>query len=146
MYCWFIKTTYQEETKETLFSLVYWNESVIPCWNQVESDRIIFYDEENDERQAADLDILDEKEGIIAIRIEAYKNRTSKAYNQWVIKKDVQIRDLVLKKVLEDQREKLNLKCEGPYKVTEKHSSKASYLEDKAGKKSNAYHWKKYCS
>ncbi|XP_073131756.1 uncharacterized protein [Henckelia pumila] len=60
-----------KELGYTPFSLVYGNEAVLPAKIGEESARIIFYDEKNGEKRMEDLDFLDEKREVVAIRMEA---------------------------------------------------------------------------
>ncbi|XP_075507402.1 uncharacterized protein LOC142544229 [Primulina tabacum] len=107
---WAYRTTPREETKETPFSLVYGNEAVLPTEIGLESVRVMCYDEDNDMRRATDLDLLEEKREAASIRIKAYKNRIAESYNRRVIQRNFQVDDLVLRKVREEQRGKLDPK------------------------------------
>ncbi|XP_073275398.1 uncharacterized protein [Primulina huaijiensis] len=135
-------------TGETPSSLVYGNEAVLPAEIGEETSRVIFYDEQNDERRAADLDFLEEKREAATVRMEAYKRRIAQSYNKKVIQRSFQVGDLVWKKVQDVDVGELDPIWEGPFKVVEKLSSGAYYLEDLAGKKLkrpwNAYHLRKY--
>ncbi|XP_075473406.1 uncharacterized protein LOC142504419 [Primulina tabacum] len=110
----------------------------------------MFYDEDNATRQATDLDLLEEKRESASIHMEAYKNRIAQSYNRRVIQRSFQVGNLVLRKVQEEQRGKLDSKWEGPFKIIERLSSGAYYLEDAQGKTLkrpwNAYHLRKYYS
>ncbi|XP_073133433.1 uncharacterized protein [Henckelia pumila] len=145
---WAYRTTPREGTKETPFSLVYDNEAVLPVEIGIESARVMFYDEDNGERRFTDLDLVEEKSEAAAIRLEAYKSRMTQAYNRRVVQRSFQVGYLVLKKVQEEQRGKLDPKWDVPFKVIEKLSSGAYYLEDTPGKALKrpwkAYHLRKY--
>ncbi|XP_075499998.1 uncharacterized protein LOC142538576 [Primulina tabacum] len=114
----------------------------------LESARVVFYDEDNDTRRATDLDLVEKKREAASIQLEAYKNCIAQSYNRRVIQRNFQVGDLVLRKVQEEQRGKLDPKWEGPFKVIEKLSSGAYYLENAQGKAlkrpCNAYHLRKY--
>ncbi|XP_073064080.1 uncharacterized protein [Primulina eburnea] len=103
---------------------------------------------ENNERRATNLDFVEEKREATTIRMEAYKRRIAQTYNKRVIQRSFQVGDLVWKKIQEMEVEKLDPRLEGPFKVVEKLSSGAYYLEDLAGKKLkrpwNAFHLRKY--
>ncbi|XP_075507601.1 uncharacterized protein LOC142544437 [Primulina tabacum] len=118
------------------FSLVYGNEAVLPDEIGFELARVMFYNEDNDTRQATDLDLLEEKREVASIHMEAYKNRIAQSYNRRVVQRSFQVGDLVLRKVQEEQRGKLEPKWEGPFKVIERLSSGAYYLEDAQDKAS----------
>ncbi|XP_075507440.1 uncharacterized protein LOC142544265 [Primulina tabacum] len=123
---------------------------MLPAEIELESARVVLYDEENDVRRATDLDLLEEKREAASIHMEAYKNRIVQSYNRRVIQRNFQVGDLVLRKVQEEQRGKLNPKWEDPFKVIERLSSGAYYLENAQGKAlkrpCNAYHLRKYYS
>ncbi|XP_073057374.1 uncharacterized protein [Primulina eburnea] len=87
--------------------------------------RVLFYDEDNDMKRATDLDLLEEKREAASIRMEAYKNRIEQYYNRRIIQRSFQVRDLVLRKVQEQQRGKLEPNWEGPFKVIQKLNSGA---------------------
>ncbi|XP_073040156.1 uncharacterized protein [Primulina eburnea] len=132
---WSYITTPKIGIRETLFSLVYGNEAVLPAEIDEETSRVIFYDERNSERRAADLDFLEEKREAAAIRMKAYKRRTTQSYNRKVIQRSFQVGDLAWKKVQDVDVGKLDPRWKGPFKVMEKLSSGAYYFEDLAEKK-----------
>ncbi|XP_075486410.1 uncharacterized protein LOC142526020 [Primulina tabacum] len=110
----------------------------------------MFCDEDNDARRVTDLDLLEEKREAASIHMKAYKNRIAQSYNRRVIQRSFQVGDMVLRKVQEEQRGKLDPKWEGPFKVIEMVRSGAYYLEDAQGKALkrpwNASHLRKYHS
>ncbi|XP_073045947.1 uncharacterized protein [Primulina eburnea] len=138
----------EKEPKKLLSVWSTGNEAVLPAEIRLESARVVFYDEDNDARRATDLDLLKEKREAASIQLEAYKNRNAQSYNQRVIQRNFQMGDLFLRKVQEEQRGKLDPKWEGPFKVIEKLSSGAYYLENAQGqvlkRPWNAYHLRKY--
>ncbi|XP_073314712.1 uncharacterized protein [Primulina huaijiensis] len=75
---------------------------------------------------------------------------SARSYNRRVIQRSFQVGDLILRKVQEEQRGKLDPKWEGAFKIIERLSSGAYYLEDAQGKALkrpwNAYHFRKYYS
>ncbi|XP_075474725.1 uncharacterized protein LOC142505570 [Primulina tabacum] len=121
---------------------------VLPAEIGLESARVVLYDEDNDARRAIDLALLEEKRDSASIHMEAYKNRIAQSYNRRVIQRSFQVGDLVLRKVQEEQRGKLDPKWEGPFKVIERLSCGAYYLENTQGnalkRPWNAYHIRKY--
>ncbi|XP_073120617.1 uncharacterized protein [Henckelia pumila] len=121
------RTTPREGTKKTPLSLVYDNEAVLPVEIGMESSRVMFYDEDNGEIRFTDLDLVEEKREAAAIWLETYKSRMTQAYNRRVVQRIFQVGDLVLKKVQEEQRGKLDPKWDRPFKVIEKLSSGAYY-------------------
>ncbi|XP_075473350.1 uncharacterized protein LOC142504357 [Primulina tabacum] len=111
-------------------TLVQGLKAVLPAEIGLESARVVFYDEDNDARRATDLDLLEEKREAASIHVEAYKNRIAQSYSRRVIQRNFHVGDLVLRKVHEEQRGKLDPKWEGPFKVIERLSSGAYYLEN----------------
>ncbi|XP_073133646.1 uncharacterized protein [Henckelia pumila] len=147
---WSYRTTPRIGTRETPFTLVYGNEAVLPVEIGEESARIIFYDEKNRERRMENLEFLEEKREVAAIRMEAYKSRIARSYNRRVHKKGFQVGDLVLRRVQDAAVGKLDPKWEGPYKVVMRLISDAYYLEDSKEKMLkrpwSAYNLRKYYS
>ncbi|XP_073270453.1 uncharacterized protein [Primulina huaijiensis] len=145
---WSYMTTPKIGTGETPFSLVYGNKAVLLAEIDEKTSRVMFYDDQNDERRTADLDFLEEKREAAAIRMEAYKRHKARSYNRKVIQRSFQVGDLVWKKIQDVDVGKLDPRWEGPFKVVEKLSSGAYYFEDLLGKKLkrpwNAYHLRKY--
>ncbi|XP_073049573.1 uncharacterized protein [Primulina eburnea] len=147
---WAYQITPREGTKETPFCLVYSNEAVLPAEIGLESARVMFCDDDNGARRPTDLDLLEEKREAASIHMEAYKNRFAHSYNRRVIQRNFQVDDLVLRKVQEEQRGKMDPKWEGPFKVIDRLIFGAYYLENAQGKALkrpwNAYHLRKYYS
>ncbi|XP_073035327.1 uncharacterized protein [Primulina eburnea] len=131
---WSYRTTSKIGTGETLFSLVYGNEAVLQAEIGEETSRVIFYNEPNNERRAADLNFLEEKREAATIRMEAYKRRIAQSYNKKAVQRSFQVGDLVWKKIQEVEVGKIDPRWEEPFKVIEKLSSGAYYLEDRARK------------
>ncbi|XP_073024177.1 uncharacterized protein [Primulina eburnea] len=128
-------TTPRIPTQETPFSLVYGSEAVLPVEIGETSPRVESYPHDNDESRARELDIVEEKRDRAFIRMEAYRGRVMKSYNKKVRIRDFQIGDLVIKKVNPaGEVGKLEVKWEGPYKITRRVSSGSFYLEDAQGR------------
>ncbi|XP_073129713.1 uncharacterized protein [Henckelia pumila] len=96
---WAYRTTPRTTTGETPFSLVYGSEAVIPVEIGQISSRVKAYQEGETMDRAQELDLIEEKRERAAIRMEAYRSRIMKAFNQKIKPRDFQIGDLVLKKV-----------------------------------------------
>lgn len=56
---WSYRTTLKIDTGKTPINLVYGNEAVLPTEIEEKSSKVLFYDEENEERRAADLDLIE---------------------------------------------------------------------------------------
>ncbi|XP_073313463.1 uncharacterized protein [Primulina huaijiensis] len=99
---------------------------------------------------AIELDLVEERRDRAAIRMEAFRSRIMKSYNNHVRSRDFQVGDLVMKKIKPvGDVGKLESRWEGPFKVIQRVSSGAAYyLEDSQGRALkrpwNAFHLKKY--
>ncbi|XP_075515754.1 uncharacterized protein LOC142550565 [Primulina tabacum] len=71
-------------TRETPYSLVYGSEAMLLVEIGKTSTRIQSYPEGNDEIRAQELDLIEEKRERATVRIEAYRIRVMRAYNQKV--------------------------------------------------------------
>ncbi|XP_075491086.1 uncharacterized protein LOC142529431 [Primulina tabacum] len=125
-------TTPRIATRETPYSLVYGSEAVLPVEIKQSSARIEFYLNNNDQTRAIELDFVKEKKDRAAIRMEAYRIRVMKSYNEHVRSRDFQVGDLVMKKVKPvGDMGKLKARWEGHFKVIQRVSTRAAfYLED----------------
>ncbi|XP_073129088.1 uncharacterized protein [Henckelia pumila] len=132
---WSYRTTPRTATGETPFSLVYGSEAVIPVEIGQISPRVRAHQEGETMDRTQELDLIKEKRERAAIRMEAYRSRIIKAFNQKVKTREFQIGYLVLKKVNPAGGvKKLEAKWEGPYKVIRRIGRSAWYLEDSRGK------------
>ena len=100
MVLWAYRTTSKEATRETLFSLVFRTEVVIPAEVGLPSYRIKNYaEQENSVALLENLDFLEEKCDQAAIRSEDQKRLVAKYYNARVRPRFFAPGDLVLRKV-----------------------------------------------
>ncbi|XP_075489475.1 uncharacterized protein LOC142528317 [Primulina tabacum] len=82
------------------------------------------YPVDNDQSRAMELDLVEEKREQTLILIEAYRGQVMKSYTKRVRIRDVQIGDLVMKKVNPHKDVgKLEARWEGTFKITRKVSS-----------------------
>ncbi|XP_071688426.1 uncharacterized protein [Rutidosis leptorrhynchoides] len=82
---WTFRTTPKGSNRETPFSLVYSSEAVIPAKIAVPTQRVMeFNDESNVINLKENLDLLEERRDIAAIREASNKQKISKYYNQRV--------------------------------------------------------------
>ncbi|XP_073304115.1 uncharacterized protein [Primulina huaijiensis] len=68
------RTTPRTATRETPYSLVYGSETVLPVEIRQSSARVESYMNNNDHTQAIELDLIEEKRDLAAIRMEAYRS------------------------------------------------------------------------
>ncbi|XP_073039345.1 uncharacterized protein [Primulina eburnea] len=145
-----VSNTPRSSTQETLYSLVYGAEAVLPVEIGKPSTRIESYPSNNDQARAIELDLVEERRDRAAIRMESYRNRVIKSYNRHVRLRDFQVGDLVMKKIKPvGDVGKLEAMWEGPFKIVRRVSSGAAYyLEDSQGhvlkRPWNSFHLKKY--
>ena len=101
--------------------------------------------DENHLLQRHDLDFLEEKQSDSQLRVTTYQWRIVICFNSKVKPRRFQVRDLVLRKVLQNKGV-LDPSCKSPFKITEILASKAyklSYLSGEYIPRSwNAYHLK----
>ncbi|XP_071713026.1 uncharacterized protein [Rutidosis leptorrhynchoides] len=114
-------TTYKNRIGETRFNLVYGMKAVIPAGLMVPTKRIRSFDEpSNDEGLHANLDMLEERREIAAIREAANKQKISKYYDKRVKLMSFRIGDYVWRNNEASRAKntgKLGPNWEGPYEV-----------------------------
>ncbi|GKV12387.1 hypothetical protein SLEP1_g23537 [Rubroshorea leprosula] len=111
-------------TGETLFSLAYGAEAVIPVEVGLPSDRSDRHDDQNNEQLLREnLDLVEEIREMSRIRNMAHQSRVAKFYNKRVRARQFQVDDLVLRKVgltnTHSYMGKLAPNWEGPYMVVQ---------------------------
>ncbi|XP_071727253.1 uncharacterized protein [Rutidosis leptorrhynchoides] len=93
---WAHKTTHKNSTGETLFSFVYGSEAVIPAEITVPIERILSYSEgEIDERLRTNLNFVEERREMAAIREATNRLRIEKYYDKLVRARTYKVGDLV---------------------------------------------------
>ncbi|XP_071714492.1 uncharacterized protein [Rutidosis leptorrhynchoides] len=94
---WAHRTTPKYSMNETPFNLVYGTEAVIPAEVLVPTNRIITFDEQqNDEALRENLDVLEERRTIAHIQQAEKKQKITNLYDKKVKPLDFQLNDLVL--------------------------------------------------
>ncbi|XP_071708221.1 uncharacterized protein [Rutidosis leptorrhynchoides] len=118
---WAHRTTHKNNTGETPFCLVYGSEAVIPAEITILSERVLSYnEEENDERFHTNLGYAKERREMAAICKAANKQRIAKYYDKRVRARTYKVRDLVWRDNQASRAQntgKLGPNWEGPYKV-----------------------------
>ncbi|XP_070017159.1 uncharacterized protein [Nicotiana sylvestris] len=119
---WAYHTTTKTSMGETLFSLVYGAEALIPVEIGEPSTRYMQAPEEsNEEKMHINLDLLEGKREDALIRMAAQKQVMERYYNQKARLRYFKICDFVLKKVFQSTKAanvgKLSLTWEGPYNI-----------------------------
>ena len=99
-FLWAYRTTARTPTGETPFKLTYGTEAVIPVEVGVTSTRrVAFSEEENDDKLRLNLDCLDEVRDEASSRMMKYQRKMAEYYNKRVKLRQLDIGDLVLRKV-----------------------------------------------
>ena len=97
---WAYRTTARTPTGETSFRLTYGTEAVIPVKVGVTSTRqAAFREEGNDEKLRLNLDCLDEVRDKASSRMVKYQQKMAEYYNKRVKLRQLDIGDLILRKV-----------------------------------------------
>ena len=101
------------------FRLAYETDVVIPTEVGLTSYQVENYSKDNEEALRLQLDLVDEVRATAEQRLTRYQNLMAKYYNSNVRRRDFQVGDLVLRKVIGAARDpsqgKLDPNWEGPY-------------------------------
>ncbi|XP_050920524.1 uncharacterized protein LOC127138172 [Lathyrus oleraceus] len=134
---WAYRTTPPHSTTgETPFRLTYGTEAVIPVEIRTPTRRTEepLDEEMNDETLRAELDLVEEIRSEAALRETTLKQKIALRHDAKVIKREFQVGTLVLRRNQKNPREgKLAANWEGPYRVRDKTSNGAYYLENLQG-------------
>ena len=150
---WADRTTVKNATGQTPFSLVFGAEAVIPTEMTIPTVRSTLSDpEQNPEALCQELDTIDEKRDAARLRMAAYQQRISRAYNKNIRTRRFKVGDWVLRKAFQNTTNpvdgKLAPKWEGPYEVESEAGKGAYRLKNMEGdmlpRSWNAIHLKLY--
>ncbi|KAK9074310.1 hypothetical protein SSX86_006908 [Deinandra increscens subsp. villosa] len=117
---WAHRTNPKTSTGESPFSLTYGTEAVIPAEVVCPTDRMALDDKSNEEDLRLNLNLIEERREIAAIREAAHKKEMQSLYNQKVKGVTLNVGDLVLRANEASRQEemgKLGPRWEGPYRV-----------------------------
>ncbi|XP_074318676.1 uncharacterized protein LOC141655498 [Silene latifolia] len=119
---WADRTTPKVATGQTPFSLVFGAESVIPSEVRVPTHRYgCIIEDRNQVEMASNLDTIDELRTSAQIRMASYRQTVARSYNKNVKVRTLQVGDLVMRKVLQNTKNreagKFAYNLEGPYQV-----------------------------
>ena len=137
---WTYRTTTRTPTRETQFWLTYESEEVIPAEVGLTSYRVHNHDDsKNNEVMRLQLDLVDEVRAVAEQRLARYQDRMAKHYNSRVRRKDFQVGDLVLRRVMgaakDPTQRKLGPNWEEPYRITSWQRKGTYHLETLDGQK-----------
>ncbi|XP_070006943.1 uncharacterized protein [Nicotiana sylvestris] len=134
------RTTPKSSMGETLFSIVYEAEALIPMEVGEPTLRYFQTNEEiNNKAILVNLELFDERSDLAHIRMAAQKQRIERYYNRRANLRYFKVGDLILRKVTQNTQElnagKLGPTWEGPYRVSAI-TGKGSYeLKNQDGEK-----------
>ncbi|XP_071694588.1 uncharacterized protein [Rutidosis leptorrhynchoides] len=135
---WVHHTTFKKSTGETPFSLVYGSEAVIPTEILVPTHRVANFDEEtNNESLCENLNLIEERMLMAAIREANNKQQMAKYYNKGVRTLSFDVGEWVLRNNDASRAEKLGKlgpNWEGPYQVVAINAAGSYKLVDLEGR------------
>ena len=99
---WAYITTNRKPTEVSLFALTYGMEAIIPTEASMPTLRTEFPEEANTEALGKDLDMTNELRKAAAVRITLYQRKLTSLYKKHVKSHALRVRDLVLRKVIEN--------------------------------------------
>ncbi|XP_071736126.1 uncharacterized protein [Rutidosis leptorrhynchoides] len=142
---WVHRTTFKKCTGEIPFSLVYGSEAVIPAEILVPTHRVANFDEEaNGEALCENLNLIEERRLMAAIREANNKQQIAKYYNKRVRALSFDVGEWVLRNNDTSRAEKLGKlgpNWEGPYQVVAINAAGSYKLADIEGQNlPNAWH------
>ncbi|GJZ24942.1 reverse transcriptase domain-containing protein [Tanacetum coccineum] len=130
---WAHRTTPKSSNGETHFSLVYESEAAIPIEISMETKRVQDFDsKENEKRRREDLDVLEERREMAAIKEAHYKQKLEGYYNKNVKPSTFKPGTYVLRLNSASKAEyqgKIGPTWEGPYRVRKAYGDGAYKLE-----------------
>ena len=137
---WAYRTTVRTPIGETVFRLAYGTEIVILAEVGLTSYRVESYDEDkNKEAIHLQLNLVDEVRAAAEQRLAHYQNLMAKHYNNKVRRRDFQVGDLVLRKVMSAARDpsqgKLSPNWEGSYRIASWQRKGTYHFETMDGQK-----------
>ena len=132
---WSLRTTPSKATGDTLFSLVYGAEAVLPTELTYGSPRVCAYDEATqDEQRVDDVNFLEEIRCRAAVRSARYQQGLRRYHSRRVRSRKLEAGDLVLHRIQSEKgMNKLSPKWKGPYRVVHVSRLGAIRLETEDG-------------
>jgi transposase InsO family protein len=96
---WALRTNIKRATRDTPFNLVYGADVVLPPKIYLESARVAYFNTENQaEVRELDSNLLEEMCNTLLANVWKYQDSMKRYYNKSVVQRELDIRDLVLKK------------------------------------------------
>jgi hypothetical protein len=118
---WALRANINRETRDTPFNLVYGANAVLPPEIYLQSARVAHFNEENQaEARELDLNLLEERRNTTLANVRKYQQSLKKYYNKSAVQRELNIRDLLLKKDIHTRdKHKFSSPCKGPFIVVD---------------------------
>jgi hypothetical protein len=114
---WALRTNINRGTRDTSFNLVYAADTVLPPEIYLESTRVAHFNAEDQvETRELDFNLLEERHNTALANVQKYQESLKRYYNKSGVQRELNIRDLVLKKDMRtNDNHKFSSLWEGPF-------------------------------
>jgi hypothetical protein len=119
---WALRTNVNRATKGTPFNMVYRAEIVLPPEIYLESAKVTHFNvEDQEEAMEVDSDLLEERRNTALANVRKYQASLKRYYNKSVVPRELNVRDLVLKKGIRNRdNHKFSSPYDGPFIIVDK--------------------------
>jgi hypothetical protein len=118
---WALRTNINRASRDIPFNLVYGADAVLPLEIYLESTRVVHFNaEDQTEVREFDSNMLEERRNIALANVRKYIESLKRYYNKSVVQRELNIRDLVLKKdICTKDKHKFSSPWEGPFIIVD---------------------------
>jgi hypothetical protein len=118
---WALRTNINRATRDTPFNLVYGADAVLPLEIYLESARVARFNvKDHAEARELDSNLLEEKRNTTLANVQKYQESLKRYYNKSVVPRELNTRDLVLKKDIRTKdKNKFSSPWEGPFIIVD---------------------------
>jgi hypothetical protein len=118
---WALRTNINRATRDTPFNLVYGADAVLPLEIYLESVRVAHFTvKDYAEARELDSNLLEEKRNTTLANVQKYQESLKRYYNKSVVPRELNTRDLVLKKDIRTKdKNKFSSPWEGPFIIVD---------------------------
>jgi hypothetical protein len=118
---WALRTNINRATRDTPFNLVYGADAVLPLEIYLESVRVARFNvKDHAEARELDSNLLEEKRNTTLANVQKYQESLKRYYNKSVVPRELNTRDLVLKKDIRTKdKNKFSSPWEGPFIIVD---------------------------
>jgi hypothetical protein len=118
---WALRTNINRATRDTPFNLVYGADAVLPLEIYLESARVAHFNvKDYAEARELDSNLLEEKRNTTLANVQKYQESLKRYYNKSVVPRELNTRDLVLKKDIRTKdKNKFSSPWEGPFIIVD---------------------------